>query len=750
MDYSDFLKGKEKGFLSVGLDVDPSELNSMLFDFQRDIVRWALFKGRAAIFTGCGSGKTPMQLEWSRVVHERTRGNVLILAPLAVSRQTVREGRKFGIPVHSCRSQEDVKDGINITNYEMLSHFDPSSFVGIVLDESSILKSYTGSFRNMIIDSFHNTRYRLACTATPAPNDYMELGNHSEFLGVMSRTEMLSMYFVHDGGETSKWRLKGHARNVFWEWVCQWAVMITMPSDLGYDNGDFMLPELRIHEVIVNGKDIPSRGFPVVQDALDLMGRRRARRDSIVERVSMASELVNGSEDTWLVWCDLNQESSSLSKAIEGSVEVTGSDPNDHKERCVIDFSMGKVKCLVTKPSIAGFGMNWQNCHNVIYVGLSDSWEQFYQSVRRCWRFGQKEPVDVYVIISKQEKVVLENIKRKERDAESMLKGMVDGMKVVSKKELSRVTRRVSKYKEKKESGKGWTLYLGDSVEVMKILKSSSVGYSIFSPPFASLYTYSDSIRDMGNSKDEREFTEHFSFLVQELFRVMMDGRLVSIHCMNLPTSKERDGYIGLRDFRGTLIRMFEDVGFIFHSEVVIWKDPLIAAVRTKALGLLHKQLCKDSTMCRQGLPDYVVTMRKPGDNQERVAHPDGFTDFIGENPPRDGTFSHKVWQRYASPVWMDINPSNTLNKDLAREDKDEKHIAPLQLDVIERCLELWSTSGDLVLSPFAGIGSEGFCSVRKGRRFIGIELKESYFNLAVKYMRSAETSSSKELKGLF
>ena len=274
-----------------------------------------------------------------------------------------------------------------------------------------------------------------------------------------------------------------------------------------------------------------------------------------------------------------------------------------------------------------------------------------------------------------------------------------------------------------------WALYLGDCVEVVSALPSESVHYSIFSPPFASLYTYSDSPHDMGNVKNDDEFAQHFGFLIPELLRVTKPGRLLSFHCMNLPTSKARDGVIGLRDFRGELIRAFVDAGWVYHSEVVIWKDPVTAMQRTKALGLLHKQLKKDSCMSRQGIPDYLVTMRKPGDNPERVTH-------------TNDSFPVAKWQRYASPVWMDVNPSRTLQYRSAREHNDERHICPLQLDVIERAVELWTNPGDIVLSPFAGIGSEGYVSVQKGRRFVGVELKPSYFRQAMANLKAAEANT--------
>ena len=292
-------------------------------------------------------------------------------------------------------------------------------------------------------------------------------------------------------------------------------------------------------------------------------------------------------------------------------------------------------------------------------------------------------------------------------------------------------------------------IYHGDAVQVLAGLPDESIHYSIFSPPFASLYTYSNSERDLGNCRTYEEFFDHYRFIARELYRITKPGRLISFHCMLLPTSKEHDGFIGIRDFRGDLIRAHQQDGFIFHSEVVIWKDPLIAATRTHAHGLAHKELVKDSAICRQGIPDYLVTMRKPGENKEKISHkPSGLSRWIGEGKGPNGVYdpnparnkqSHLIWQRYASPVWMDINPSDTLQRESAREDNDERHICPLQLQVIERGIELWSNPGDVILTPFGGIGSEGYVAVRSGRRAVVVELKESYYKQAVANLQAAE-----------
>lgn len=702
--------------------IHATSLNRDLFKWQADIVRWALRKGRAAIFADCGMGKTFMQLEWASQVP----GDVILLTPLAVGRQTEAEAARFGI---DAKVSTDGKRAAKVTiiNYEKLHMVDASQFSGVVLDESSILKSMDGNTKNLLISMFSRTRFRLACTATPAPNDHMELGNHAAFLGVITMAEMLATYFCHDGGETSVWRLKGHAVDDFWAWVASWAVMIRRPSDIGFSDDGFELPPLRIHVHEVKANIVREGelfGMPVL--ALD--EQRKARRATLAARVERAADIANSTDEPVLVWCELNDESDALETAIHGAVSVSGSDTDEAKSTRMMDFARGDVRALVTKPKIAGFGMNWQTCNTMVFVGLSHSYEQFYQAVRRCWRFGQQSPVDVHIITSDAERAVLDNIQDKQSKADEMVGQMVAKMQKTMSAELREASgTRTEAYAERTVTGDGWTMHHGDCVEVVSKMDSDSVGFSVFSPPFASLYTYSASDRDMGNCRTHSEFYEHFRFLVAELLRVTKPGRLCSFHCMNLPTSKERDGYIGITDFRGELIRIFRDAGWIYHSEVTIWKDPVTAMQRTKALGLLHKQIKKDSCMSRQGIADYLVTMRKPGINPDPVTH----TGTGGDMPV-------EMWQQYASPVWMDINPSDTLQYMSAREHDDERHICPLQLQVIDRALTLWSKPGDLVLSPFGGIGSEGHVALKAGRRFVGVELKRSYFEQACRNLNAA------------
>ncbi len=730
--YQTFLSEKRPVDAPTGLKSE-FRLNENLYQFQEDIVRWALERGRAAIFADCGLGKTIMQLSWADEIVRQTKGRILLLAPLAVAAQTVEEGHRFGIKATYLR-EDDGETSIVVTNYEMLDRFDPKNFIGVILDESSILKSFTGKIRNQIIGAFKNTPYRLACTATPAPNDFMELGNHAQFLNIMTREEMLAMFFVHDGGEVQKWRLKGHAQKDFWNWICSWAVLIRDPKDLGYPDDSFELPELSLHEEIVNVSNQAEKGMMFAREARTLSERLQARKKSVEDRARHCADLVNKNTGHWIIWCNLNSEAEEVTRLIPDAVEVRGSDKREIKEEALLGFTNGDIRVLVTKPSIAGFGMNWQHCNQVAFLGLSDSFEQFYQAVRRCWRFGQEKSVDVHVITASTEGAVLRNIKRKEADAKVMSDAMIENSKEILKHALHKKIQRNTEHKRDVKIGTDWTMHLGDCVEIVRELDANSIDYSIFSPPFASLYTYSDSERDMGNCTDYETFREHFAFLIEDLYRVIRPGRLVSVHCMNLPTSKSKDGMIGLRDFRGEIIRAFQGVGWVYHSEVCIWKDPVVAMQRTKALGLLYKQLRKDSGRCRQGIPDYLVTFRKDGENEKPIEH-------------TKESFPLEFWQEYASPIWTDINQSRTLQKTSAREEKDERHIAPLQLDVIERGLDMWSTEGDVVLSPFAGIGSEGYCAVRKKRKFVGVELKESYWRQAVLNLTNAEQNRTSQLQ---
>jgi superfamily II DNA or RNA helicase len=417
MSYDQFIAAKFRAHEPSGFDVD--RIDVPLFEFQRDIVRWALRRGRCAVFADTGLGKTRMQLAWA----QRIPGSVLILAPLAVAQQTAAEGASIGINVNVCREQSDVIDGINITNYDRVHKFDPSAFSGVVLDESSIIKNFTGKTLNQLLDMFGRTQYKLCATATPSPNDYTELGTHAEFLGVCSRVEMLSEFFVHDGGETQTWRLKGHARRDFWRWVSSWACAVRRPSDLGYSDAGYELEpyDQRFHIFQLDKESAWAAGQLFATEAAALLDRRTARQASIKQRVKACCDLVNGEpHERWVVWCEYNDESDALAAGIPGSVEIRGSQTIEEKERELIDFADGRTRVLISKASMTGFGLNWQHVARMAFVGVSDSFEQYYQAVRRCWRFGQKRKVHVHLFASETEGAVVRNMERKAGQAEQM------------------------------------------------------------------------------------------------------------------------------------------------------------------------------------------------------------------------------------------------------------------------------------------------------------------------------------------
>lgn len=421
MEYAEFVKGKLSSVIPAGLTGD-HVLPESLFKFQHDIVTWALRRGRAAIFADTGLGKSRMQVAWAAKVHELTGFDVMILAPLAVAQQTVAEGLKIGVAINRCKENADVKHGINITNYDRIHKFDCSRFGAVVLDESSCIKHHTAKTLQLLIDMFGHAAYKLCATATPAPNDWTELGTHAEFLGVCSRNEMLAEYFVHDGGETQKWRLKGHARHLFWAWVSSWGAMIRKPSDLGYDDHMYDLPPLHVIDHLVDSAEdaLVEDGMMFALEASTMSERRAAKKASMANRVKECADIINGSDETWVVWCELNAEADALRVAIHDAVEIRGPDDADLKESRLADFAAGKTRVLITKASITGWGLNWQHCHNTAFVGVSDSFESYYQAIRRFYRFGQTKDVYVHRFASQLESAVLKNMERKQADAIAM------------------------------------------------------------------------------------------------------------------------------------------------------------------------------------------------------------------------------------------------------------------------------------------------------------------------------------------
>jgi len=716
-DYFEFLDEKKKTFISSGFKVTDKQLNPLLKDFQKFCVKVALEKGRFALFLDCGLGKTFCQLEFANQVAKKTKKPVLILAPLAILQQTIDEGTKFNIKVTTASYDFNNPhfEPIQIANYDQLKNIDTSIFSGVVLDESSILKGRDGKTSSMIIDLFKGTPYKLCCTATPSPNDHMELGQHSEFLGAMSYLEMLAMFFVHDGGETSKWRLRKHAKDAFWKYVASWSIAMDNPATLGFNETGYDLPEIEYIEHIIEMENESENLFGNVSvSATEL---HKDLNKSFDQRIEETLKIKN--QNQLIIWGLKNSETDSIAKLIDNSVNVQGSDSPEYKAKHLNGFANKEFHTLITKTSIASFGMNYQQCNEMVFMSYDFKFEAFYQAVRRCYRFGQKNKVTVHILIPESQTNVRASILEKEKQHFERIREMSKYSAETNYK--SAKSKFMIPHKEIKTDK--YHLINGDCVQETKKLPDNCADVVVFSPPFAELYVYSDKEEDMGNVSDYKQFEKHFKFLIPELKRTLKPGRICAIHCMDLPIQKGKEGYIGLRDFSGMLINWFEELGFIYHAKTTIWKNPVTEMQRTKALGLLHKTIKKDSVMSRVGIPDYILFFRNEGENETPITHQD-------KDPSRSDYLPVDLWQKYASPVWMDIDYGRTLQYRSGRDGNDEKHIAPLQLDTIERILHLYSNYGETVLSPFGGIGSEGFSAIKMGRKSISIELKESYFSL--------------------
>jgi DNA modification methylase len=559
----------------------------------------------------------------------------------------------------------------------------------------------------------------------------MEIGNYCEFLDVMGRNEMLAMFFVHDAGETQQWRLKGHCKKIFWEWVSTWAIMFQNPRDIGFEMEGYDLPPLNLIErKIITEKRNNGQLFNDV--AVSATTFNAELRITIIERLNDVAGIVNGSNENFLIWIKQNAEGEELKKLIPKAVEVTGSDSTEYKEEKLLGFADNKFSVLVSKTKICGQGMNYQNCHNQVFASLDFSFESLFQGIRRSWRFGQTHAVNIYIVTTDTMENVIQSIKRKEEQFEEMQKEMT----LACTRTLNIATKPTTKRKFQQYKTDKFMYQLGDSVQLIRNLESESVGFSIWSPPFPTLYVYSNENEDMGNCKDFDQFFKGFNFLIPELFRVMETGRNVAVHCMDVPIQKGKEGYIGLRDFSGMIIQSFIDAGFVYHSRVTLWKNPVTEMQRTKALGLLHKQVKKDAAMCRVGIPDYLLVFRKDGVSKNPVVHQD-------KDASKPNYIPVDLWQKYASPVWMDIDFGDTLNGRNAKEEDDERHIAPLAIPIINRALHLWSNEGDTVLTTYGGIGSEGVESIKLKRKAILFELKKSYYDEGVKNCIAAEIESN-------
>ena len=923
MDYKDILSRKMVAHKPTGFEVVSDNLHSMLFDWQKEIVSWSLALGKSAMFEERGLGKTLQQLEWARQVASHSGGRVLIICPLAVANQTIKEAAKIDMKLTYVRSMAEATEPVSITNYDMIKHFDLGQFAGIVLDESSILKSYTGKIKRYLIDECKTVKYKLACTATPAPNDHLELGNHAEWLDIMPSNEMISRWFINDSMEAGGYRLKNYAAKDFYRWMTSWAVFISTPADLNYPDDDYNLPPLEVERHMVEVDQ--TRAFEQVEKngqrrmfldtAPSATGMWAEKKHTYRDRAQLAANIVNATPDEYhIVWCDTNKEADEMRKLLPQAVEVRGSDSVNEKERKIQLFSDGEVKVIITKGTITGMGMNWQHCRLNTFVSTNYKWEEWYQAIGRTHRYGQERPVKVNMIYSETEQNIIRTLERKGEQHDKMKFAISrelrkSGLQLLRRKEVNvdignlplkapdflkgQVNRAMV---INQEFGENWAYYQGDCVNTLRGLPDNSIDHHVYSPPFSTLYIYSDSVADMGNTANDKEFFDSYEFALAEMYRTVKPGRYQAVHCKDLPSYMNSNGYFGLKDFPGEIIRRAENQGWVFQRWVTVWKDPVIEMQRTKNHGLLWKNFTQRAEVTRQGMADFVLIFQKPeieGDSyfdpdvsmpylpddvvararqlwtnereycvydkthlngnpvkfgffneplasytddfighlekqvspsrsvvircmplelrneqgdmvgyhdmagdvierfeqfdfrfRSRIALTDGtslivFTNwingatdklvqnkpsagwYIGKNPPQfwenDRDYSIQCWQKYASPVWFDleglpldnkdcwfdINQTKVLNARIARDNEDEKHICPLQLDVIDKCILEYTEPGEIVSSSFGGIGSEGYQALRLQRKAILIELKGSYFLQGVKYLHEAELKNN-------
>lgn len=734
-DYQTFLNSKKLTTEKRGKPC--GELHPAMSGFRGDIVRWAVEQGYAAIFADVGLGKTTMQCEWVRQVNEPT----LMLAPLAVTQQTVDMARDLlGMEIRYVRSMSEINFDecrYYITNYEMLKHFDAAKFRAVVLDESSILKNFSGTWKQELVRKFKKTPYKLACTATPAPNDLIEIGNHAEFLGVMTSRLMTSIFFTHDSqGKKSKsnqkYRLKKHAVVKFYEWLASWAVALKKPSDLGYSDEGYELPELCLEVRSVNGGYTPEGMLPgFASGSVSASEAKGVRRATIQSRADVTISQINSTSEQFVIWTELNDEAEYLHKHIAGSFNLHGSLKPEAKVQAIKDFHSGAIRVLITKHRIAGMGVNMQHCANMVMFGINYSWEEFYQAIGRIYRFGQQaDRVNVTIVISEEEMSIYNTIEAKGREAQTMTRELVKASSAHMQGNLHGEQHADWHYQEKDtaaDSG-AWTLWLGDSCQRMKDIPDNSIHLSVYSPPFGgTIYIYSATERDLGNSQTNEQFLEHYRFIVREKLRITMPGRYTCVHIQDTKLYANRnDGNRGLYPLSDALTALHLEEGWTFRSRITIDKNPQLVATRNHDNDLLFVTGQRDGCDLAPMNTDYLLVFEKPGTNPIPVK-------------PYENGMTEEQWILWARAVWYSINETDVLNVAVARANEDERHLCPLQLGLIERCIKMWSNPGEIVFSPFAGIGSELYEAVHWKRVGFGIELKPEYHRVAIRNLETAE-----------
>lgn len=778
--YNDFLKSKLSPFYTVKnrkiiiknitFDINKLhnniKLSNYLFDYQKFIINLALQKQRFAVYSDCGTGKTAIFLEWIKQLKNIIQDKkILIVSPLAVIKQTIEEENKFygkytikNLYKKNITEWLNSKDNqIGIINYDKFHNsIDFNNKIGaVVLDESSILKNGMGVIRNSLVESFRGVPFKLCCTATPAPNDRQEYANHSTFLEyTRSNNEFFAKFFVNKEKAKGGWSIKPHGFKYFYKELSNWSVYLRNPEHYGFCNNIKNLPEPKFiidniewteeqkkylnnnyfNNNDNNNVDLFTKKTFYLQLSKGFIKNKNGKFETInSNKYNHILDIIkNNPNKQIMIWAMFNEEEKRLIRFLkENNISVnniTGSTHEEIRSEIVKDFKEKKFQVLISKPKLLGFGINLPFVNVQIFSGLNDSYEQFYQAVRRSYRYGATEQLKIYIPITSIEKKVYNNIINKKdmfefdslNQEKHFIKFLDDELKRFNGEKI-KDKKMVNEIKNIKADGEDWKLYLSDSIIKLRNMEKESIDFSIFSPPFANLFAFSEKLGDMGNSRDnnEHEFSLHMEFFLNGLYSVMKTGRNVCCHVQQLSTYKCLDGFIGTKDFRGLIVELFKKAGFIFFGEFVIGKNPQAQAIRNKVRSLTFAQLNRDRLGSHPGFNDYILIFKKSGDTKIRINDETGPTT--------------NEWINWASGIWTDIRETDTLNTKPAKSDDDVKHISPLQLEVIRRCIRLYTNKGDTVFDPFNGIGSSGVVSLELARKYIGIELKKEYFDESVK-----------------
>jgi DNA modification methylase/superfamily II DNA or RNA helicase len=744
----------------INTDLNTQTVNEdHLFDYQKFILTEAIKRQRYAVFADCGLGKTAMFHAWIRRILPALQGKkVLIITPLMVLNQTLDEEEKFYHErtiedIHEKNVEEWAKSGtsqVAITNFEKF--YEKKELYGnvaaVVLDESSILKNGDGKTRTGIIETTRGIPWKLACSATPAPNDREEYASHATFLEyVRSNNEFFSMFFVNsDEG----WQIKPHGLEAFYQYLSSWSVYLRNPEHYGFNDNLAKLPKPIFETLMLEWTDEQKKMLTNLhKGALDrkhflIMLSKGFYKDVEGKIVNVPNNKISTTLNILaknkgcpaVIWVTYNYEQEMYLEAFKQTnyrvAEISGATQEEQRVKIIEDFRAGKYDVLISKPKLLGFGLNLPFVTVQIFSGLTDSYEQFYQCVRRSHRFGATEPVKVYLPVTHAEKRILSNVMHKKDTFEfdsnkqetDFIKNLQNDLNQFFNLPYETKQTDAANRTELKQ-GRDWQLFRGDSIKILQTLTPESIDMALFSPPFANLFTYSNNIADMGNTRDHTEFYLHFEFFLKGLYQAMKQGRIVCCHLSQLATLKSRDGFVGLHDFRGDLIRLFQRHGFIYFGEWCIAKSPQMQAIKEKVRSLSFAQLEADRLGSKPGLNDYILIFKKPGDALNKVNDSSG--------PSRD------EWINWATGVWADIKDTDTMNVRGTKGEDDVKHICPMNLQVIRRCIRMYSAPGELVLDPFNGIGSTGVIALEKGRKYIGVELKEEYFDAAVANLEEAK-----------